>query len=501
MEINRRVVTYVAICYLVISVLLFCTFIYSYRYYFYKNQKQTVILRTQAKEELFLKSIVEKVKSHFRTKKSEKKFALNSLKREAKEKLTLVSEALRGISEEKTDKPEPITQDIDDPDFIFSDVPEKEKTITRILKPLNKKDSAGVFIEMFDKLNTSSENKRVRIQKTVKGEFNKPIPISYLMLGEEKLNLFNDGFKYEWILKAFGEVPKIENVDYDKIRDEIKVLDIYRSKRLVIFESNNPNPIYSGEDKVIEFEKIESIWNRAIEKAEDFYFTENFETEVIHKDERMSKVQMHSILIEPELKLTMALTRDIFELEWKQYSFFNRNIYPISVYIILAWVVCPILAWFAYIMAARFRFNYTVDLENNEGEGVANDDPYDDDLKAVKTESFLTSPIPDWEDDEGEDANIQTPNTDKKAVDHGKSIFSQMPKNVEKHDGNDSVETKIGPFDNFTGKELQKIRENNIRKSRGIFNASQYNDEDVDYLEGVKSDVLKSLISKMREGN
>ena len=499
MEINRRVITYVAICYLVISVLLFSTFIYSYRYYFYKNQKQTVILRTQAKEELFLKSIVEKVKSHFRTKESEKNLVLDSLKREAKAKLVVVSEALKVISEEKTNKPEPINQDIDDPDFIFSDVPEKEKTITRILKPLNKKDSEGVFIKMFDRLNLSSDTKRIRIQKAVEGEFNKPIPISYLMLGEENLNLYNDGFNYKWRLKAFGEIPRVESVDYNKVRDEIKVLDAYRSKRLVIFESNNPVPIYSGQDKVIEFEKIETIWSRAIEKAEDFYFTENFENEVIYKDERMEKVQMHSILIDPELKLTMALTRDIFESEWKQYSFFDRNIYPISVYIILAWVVCPILAWFAYIMAARFRFNYTVELDNRDHYDEDSDDRYENELKAAKTQSFLTSPIPDWEGEESEEINL--PKTVEKGKNEQNTLFSQVAKNVEKHDGNDSSGAKIGPFENFSGKELKKIRENNIRKSKGVFNASQNNDDEIDYLEGVKSDVLKSLISKMREGN
>lgn len=48
-------------------------------------------------------------------------------------------------------------------------------------------------------------------------------------------------------------------------------------------------------------------------------------------------------------------------------------------------------------------------------------------------------------------------------------------------------------------KEINQIRENNIRKSTGEFNRHQDEKEDADYLAGVQSDVLKSLIKKLRE--
>ena len=48
-------------------------------------------------------------------------------------------------------------------------------------------------------------------------------------------------------------------------------------------------------------------------------------------------------------------------------------------------------------------------------------------------------------------------------------------------------------------KEINQIRENNIRKSTGEFNRHQDDQKDSDYLAGVQSEVLKSLIKKLRE--
>jgi hypothetical protein len=46
---------------------------------------------------------------------------------------------------------------------------------------------------------------------------------------------------------------------------------------------------------------------------------------------------------------------------------------------------------------------------------------------------------------------------------------------------------------------VEHIRMNNIRKSSGDFNRHQDNDSKVDYLAGVQSEVLKSLIKRLRE--
>ena len=499
MEINKRIIGYIAVCYMVISILLFSIFIYSYRFYFYKNQRETVRIINTSKEKLFLMTVVSKIKSHYRTRESEKEFAFAELKREAKVRLSMMSESLKLISEEKNEKPEPITQEIDDPDFIFDSMPETEKTITKILKPLNKKDSEGLFIQMFDKLNNTLDNK-IKIQKFIKGELSQPIPISYIMLGENDLELYNDGFEYKWKIKGFGEIPKIEKVDFLKISDEIKVLDPLRSKRLVIYEANNSNSVYSGEGKVIEFDKIERVVEKAINKPQEVYHTEYFESEVVHDDQRMAKLRVHSVLIEPELKLTLALSSDIYETDWKQYSFFQRNIYPISVYVILAWVVCPIFAWFALAMGNRFKFHYTVDLESeNSGKTPNITDELEKDLSTPKTQSFLTSPFPDYDE---EDTEKQSDNPVRQTI---TAQLTQVPfdaeknKNLKKGNGSASNVDKMPLYENFTGKELEKIRENNIQKAKGVFIPSEDSDEQ-DYLQGVKSDVLKSLISKMREG-
>ena len=47
--------------------------------------------------------------------------------------------------------------------------------------------------------------------------------------------------------------------------------------------------------------------------------------------------------------------------------------------------------------------------------------------------------------------------------------------------------------------DVDEIRQNNIRKSSGSFNRRQDNEDDVDFLAGVESDVLKSLIKKLRD--
>jgi hypothetical protein len=46
---------------------------------------------------------------------------------------------------------------------------------------------------------------------------------------------------------------------------------------------------------------------------------------------------------------------------------------------------------------------------------------------------------------------------------------------------------------------VHQIRQNNIRKSTGEFNRHQDDEQETDYLAGVQSDVLKSLIKKLRE--
>ena len=47
--------------------------------------------------------------------------------------------------------------------------------------------------------------------------------------------------------------------------------------------------------------------------------------------------------------------------------------------------------------------------------------------------------------------------------------------------------------------DLNQIRNNNIRKSTGSFNRHQDEEENTDYLAGVQSEVLKSLIKKLRD--
>jgi hypothetical protein len=51
--------------------------------------------------------------------------------------------------------------------------------------------------------------------------------------------------------------------------------------------------------------------------------------------------------------------------------------------------------------------------------------------------------------------------------------------------------------------DVEKIRQNNIRKSSQSYNRHESSDsekeKDVDYLAGVQSDVLKSLIQKLRD--
>lgn len=499
MEVNKRLISYVSICYLIISILLFSIFIYSYRFYFYKNQKQTQIIHAEAREELILKSIVEKFKAKHEKRELEQKLHMDFLKKAAKSKLQIITESLNAISDSNTKKAEePIADDIGDPDFIFVDVPEVDKALDKMIKPLNKKDSEGKFIKHFNDL-TLNVLDGLRVQRIVKGEYAKPIPISYINLGEKKLALYNDGFEYNWTVRIFGKVKSIKNIDYESLENEIAAMYPNGSKRLKIFYSSNETPVLHGENSDIDFKRIKAIWSKSEELVTMTYISHQTEEKVIYNDQEMLKIRLYSFLIDPETNLTLTLALDILENAWTQFSFFRRNIVPISVFVILAWVICPILAFFAFKMAHKFQFTFTADLEENRTASDYQEE--ESQIKKGHTDSFFTTPIPDWEDSSDEEVNHESAQLTQKRQTVTDTLTQSAPSSLSKNEKtieNQYFNTKISPFSQFNDEELQHIRMNNIKKTQGMFTVKDA-ETDIDYLEGVQSDVLRSLISKLRE--
>jgi hypothetical protein len=221
-----------------------------------------------------------------------------------------------------------------------------------------------------------------------------------------------------------------------------------------------------------------------------------------------------------------------------QFSFFERNKFPIILYIVLAWMICPILMWVGFKKANRFQFKFTANLEPDE-DGLSLPIPPMDPFASSRStfeDPVLQKPGPSLETDqrespkdklelnsdpvESEDSKledvqpvVEEPLTAPKqnALEDLKAMSAQDeklgPMTRMAMGKSDDIEAESAPKQTFSETEetgppsshIEQIRMNNIRKSTGDFNRHQNSDEQVDYLAGVQSDVLKSLIKRLRD--
>jgi hypothetical protein len=253
---------------------------------------------------------------------------------------------------------------------------------------------------------------------------------------------------------------------------------------------------------------------------------------------------MNSFFTDPSLGLTFVLHRVINEPEWTDFPFFERNWIPILLYVVLAWLVCPLLFWWGINMSNRFQFNFTVDLD---GEDVDTLDAVMGDRRHSNGPSSLpVSPLPDVpavmaEQEKSRSTSSQGNKEVSSETEHPNDRSVEVPSDTPKKTRIDYLDSpSVGPLtrrlmedgpvrdlarSNEAGdpastpvpnqtehkmdlmsssqSDVEKVRQNNIRKSSQSYNRHESSDsekeKDVDYLAGVQSDVLKSLIQKLRD--
>lgn len=480
-----RTVYYIAACYFVISIALFSVFIYSYRYYFYKIQKITVINEEKTRQDAFLKNLISKFRSHEARIRAEKKSYQDTLRKAAKDELYVVKQALLHANDKKGEnKIEPLLESEDDPGFIFKDDAFTEEKLKKILNPNKKSDFEKHFVELFNKL-SSNKKSFIQIRRFSKGVLSDPVPISYIQFASTHLELQRGGHRFEWTLRAYGIPDLSKKFNLMDVIQELQRSERIKAEQLVVYAFGKPTPAFQGQYNGIPYEKVEHFSKEALKSADLLHKSFESEEMTFKDDQNTQKVSLLSVLVDPKLKLILASNNDIFEYRWKQFSFYDRNIVPILTYAVLAWFVCPLLVWFAYKMAARFRFNFTLDLDSDSPSPPPHSltEPYPEPIQNNEEEDVAPLPLPQ-QDIEQEKVSI--PSSEEKTE----------PKTQEK--AKTQIKDLMPMFEQVDQQDIIDIRNNNIRKSEGSFNRNDNSEEDVDYLEGVQSDVLKSLIHKLR---
>lgn len=504
MDKKKRVFIYITACYIFISLLLSFVFVATYRYYFYEVQKFSILKMGKAREELVLRTIHEQYKHIDKALETKEKIHQDFLKTVAKDKINDIKAALLSHSSKKD--LEQIQDDVESRDELDL------KGIKNYLRPSKKKEAERTFIRLFDEL-TSDKKGMIQVRRSGEGVPQLPVPMNYIQLEKDTIELYSGGYTFKWTLKAYGLSRKDKGLKAVSVDDILKsnnlsILGEEELKRLAVYTFGNTKPIYKGESNYIKPAQIDYHVKNALEKGTMFN-SEITERVQYQSGEAHEKVNIVSIICDPNLKLSFSMIRVIDEDEWMQFPFFSRAKVPILLYAALAWVVCPLLVFIAYKMALKFRFTLTLDLDGErEGFVLENEEPSGltiDLDNEVEGEIETVEPASDPQRATPLKENENIPNRGDSPL--SVPVHAESAKAGPKPAGNGrssmvkraEVMSSNSPFAQINPNELLDIRENNIRKSQGTFNGREDEDEDVDYLEGVQSDVLKSLIKKLRE--
>lgn len=512
----KRLIINIVISYYVVSVMLFAVFILVYRTYFYGVQHQAVISKARQREEVNLRIAQQPfLYAHAKGVVTEQAH-LDTLKLWGEQRLGDLVEGLEALSvPEDTGLLEP--SEPEGPSFIET-ADESRDRLEALLKPVSKSEGEQAFLRYFNNFNEKTEG-NIAFRLFSNG-MEQVVSMRWVYIDNRSLQLRDaDGKTYDWEIRAYAIPKRHKEMKMDRVVEELLVDHKAFVQRLAIFRYEEPVPLFQGQENKVTPDQLSYYEDRAKAKGSLLFesppgiplsgFTMGVE---------MDKLKLLSFLSDPDLGLTFVMERDVYEYEWTQFSFFNRNKAPIFVYVGLAWVICPLLFWIGIRRASSFRFQFTADLDGDDDGGLDLTAPANSEapIEALglppeakelspkegrSTESSPTKPQETSSEDEGEEippvveAEIpaELPTVEEPTRTEPLVPFSERdpePPPVAHHARLDS------PLDLS---DVEAIRRSNMQKSSGEFNRHRDEEQDVDYLAGVQSDVLKSLIKKLRD--
>jgi hypothetical protein len=479
------------------STALFVIFISTYSYYFYKNQRQTVIYKALNNDEKNTKVALERFRSSHGKYDLIRREHERMAKKMAREKLNALLVAINAESDPIPLPKVKVKEKEVDPADVFIEETAPILKAEPLLKPISKSELEKPFIDIFNKIVSINQND-VDLRRFTKG-MEQLVDMSYILVDKQKITFFKGDQEFEWEVRAYAIPYQTEK---DSIVEKIKLLENDHEidlKKITIFRDGQTEPLHKGLASKIDYEEVQSFFDKANKTGKPLFVSARpYESYQLNNGQEELQVRLSLYAVDPTMGLCIASTTPIFKSEWMQFSFLERNWQPILAFIVLAWIICPILGWVAFRMASQFKFKYTVDLEGDEGDfNTPKSLRYSEPVPKRPSEGFMTQEICAPEPEEEGDAD---------ETKTGKAGSKDLPKTSFKDLAKQKAEpTKIEPIKagveslHLESQEVHQIRQNNIRKSTGEFNRHQDDEQETDYLAGVQSDVLKSLIKKLRE--
>jgi len=523
---KKQLVTNVAIGYILVSVVLFAIFIFTYRMYWFRIHRQLVENRAKQSEEVSLirmmrPFLLEKAR---RTAQAESHSKL--LTRLGGSMLDELQSRLEAISFK-----DPI-EDFETPDaaptFIETPVEKDgEKRLDELLKPVMPKSGDGPFEKLLHSV-TGKTKGLIEFRVFVNG-IEQMVPLNWSFIGSREMNLrAENGDALEWDLRAYVVPLRTEKVALADVKGEMQELDPRALSRLGVYAFGELEPIYRGADHEFQPTNLNHYEGRAKNLGAARYESpEPLPLRGSYMGQEMTKLMMMSFLSDPKLEMTFVIERNIYEHEWAENQFFFRNRVPILTYAIMAWLVCPLVFWFSVKRTNRFQFQFTADLEGDDDHFTPalalprEEDEYEETPSAPvheEKEKIVEAKLEKTEKPEKEAKEIfekeEQPEESPRKVAQGEAQEknrNEQPPVLEKENQSPRVTgSQEGPLTRrlrdpaemgqpLDRGDVDEIRQNNIRKSSGSYNRSHDEEGDVDFLAGVESDVLKSLIKKLRE--
>ena len=520
---KKQLVTNVAVGYILVSVVLFAIFIFTYRMYWYRIHRKVVEDKAQQSEEVFLIRAMRPFLLEKRKRKARSEAHTELLTRVGSAMLDELEVRLKDISHE-----DPIEDfEAPDPEPKFRETPiesDGEKRLDELLKPVMPKSGDGPFESI---VRSMSERTRGLIEfRVFENGIEQMVPLHWSFVGSKQMELRGEnGDVLSWDLRAYVNPIKSKKVELKDVEDDFEDLAVGVRQRLGIYSFGELDPIYKGGSYSFVPTTLDHYEERSQREGKPRYdFPEPLQLRGSHLGEEMDKLRMRSFLSDPDLKLTFVLERDIYEYEWADNNFMFRNRVPILTYAVMAWLVCPFVFWFAVKRTNRFQFQFTADLEGEEDHFASSMVPSDPlDLQS-EDRPYVEEREKSGDESDGRGSDVTGQLSEdllesEESSDSEKPVEQKAESVTQKNDVSEISEKKEAPSSPSVGEgpltrrlrdpaemgqpldrgDVDEIRQNNIRKSSGSFNRNHDNEEDVDYLAGVESDVLKSLIKKLRE--
>jgi len=483
---KKRITYYLAMCYFAMSAALFFVFIYTYSYYFYKIQEQMIVEKARKSEELSLKIAMERFVSLQGRYELRKDLHDRLARTMARDKLDDLVIALNSKSD-----PVPLPKALQDekkvdPAAIFIEDSAPVLKEEPALKPISKNELEKPFLDVFSRMSMNGKD-LVDLRRFTKG-MEQIVDISYILVDKRKVKLYKGEEVFDWEIRAYA-VPFQEKEDsFAKKFEVLKNDPDIQLERFAIFQEGGTTALYEGKDFEVERDLVSYTFEKAGKQNKTYYEATMASEMALNQGNDEYCLKLTSYMVHPELKIAMVSSKNIFESDWTQFSFIERNLIPILAFMILAWIVCPILAWIAYKKASQFQFNLTVDLDGEEE--VSSLPKY---TKMTASSQLEVTPHEIEAKDQDLESEQQEVTEVKKTKDKAGLTFADLSKQTQA-----SIKLEANTLQ-LESKDLDVIRDNNIRKSTGSFNRHKDEEKDTDYLAGVQSEVLKSLIKKLRQ--